>query len=116
MYRVTTPTHTFTLPIDTSDCDQVQVTYQQGKNKLVFNSKDNPDEMFFDDKDVVVNLTQEETKTFKVGTVSVQVRVLTMSGQALASQKFKIKVTDVINDEILEPIETPEDDSGVILL
>ena len=27
MYRVTTPTHTFTLPIQTSLCKEIQVTY-----------------------------------------------------------------------------------------
>jgi hypothetical protein len=30
MYRATTPTHTFTLPINTSDCLEIQVTYKQG--------------------------------------------------------------------------------------
>ena len=31
MYRVTTPTHTFTLPIETATCTEILVTYRQGK-------------------------------------------------------------------------------------
>ena len=30
MYRATTPTHTFTLPVNPADCDEIQVTYRQG--------------------------------------------------------------------------------------
>lgn len=30
MYRATTPTHTFTLPIETSTCSEILVSYKQG--------------------------------------------------------------------------------------
>lgn len=104
MYRVTTPTHTFTLPIETSTCSAVQVTYEQGKNELVklYKNGELPSGMVLDGKNVIIVLTQEETKQFKVGKVSVQLRVLTTSNEAFASKMFKIPVTDVLNEEILE--------------
>jgi hypothetical protein len=48
MYRVTTPTHTFKLPIDTSDCAEIQLVggigfnynlckvYEQNKDVYLF--------------------------------------------------------------------------------
>lgn len=30
----TTPIHTFKLPMDTSECDKIEVTYKQGYKKL----------------------------------------------------------------------------------
>ena len=35
LYRLTTPTHTFTLPIDTNECSVIQVIYKQGDNVLI---------------------------------------------------------------------------------
>ena len=103
MYRVTTPTHTLTLPINTSDCAIIQVAYQQGETKLmkVYDDGIVPDGMTLDGKKVIVRLTQAETKAFKKGKVSLQVRVLTNGGDAYASEKFAVAVLDVINEDIL---------------
>lgn len=103
MYRVTTPTHTFTLPIDTSECAAIQVTYKQGTKTLIKEYKDGalPSGMSFDEKDVIINLTQAETKAFSVGTVDVQVRALTNGGKAYASQHFNVSVNRVNNEDIL---------------
>jgi len=49
-----------------------------------------------------VVLTQEETKLFKPRIdVEVQLRVLTADDRSLASQKYRVPVNDVINDEVL---------------
>ena len=103
MYRVTTPTHTFTLPINTNVCKEIQVTYEQGSTELVKHYQDGvlPDGMTIDGETVVINLTQEETKRFKKGAVKVQVRVLTNADKAFASQIFSVKANDVLNDEVL---------------
>ena len=103
MYRVTTPTHTFTLPVSTSEFSVIQVTYAQKEKTLVKEYRDGvlPEGMTFDDKDVVINLSQEETKAFDAGTVAVQVRARTAGGQAYASDKFNVSVTQVLNEEIL---------------
>lgn len=104
MYRVTTPTHTFTLPIQTSSCAEVQVTYKQNATQIIKHYQDEvmPSGMSFDGKKVIVRLTQEETKAFNPRmSVFAQVRVLTTGNDAYASQMFSIRVNDVLNEEVL---------------
>ena len=103
MYRVTTPTHTFKLPIDTSEFAEIQITYKQGNVSLIKHYQDGtlPSGMSLNEKYVVILLTQEETKQFKIGPVKVQVRALTNSGRAFASQMFKVNADEVLNEEIL---------------
>lgn len=104
MYRVTTPTHTFTLPIQTSSCKEVQVTYKQNDNQLIFHYQNGtvPEGMTLNGSNVIIKLTQEQTKAFnpKVSVLA-QVRVLTSDDNAYASQIFSIKVNDVLSEEIL---------------
>lgn len=102
MYRATTPTHTFTLPMLPTECDVIQVAYKQGGVSLVKKYQNNtlPSGMSFDDHDVLITLTQEETNLFKQGRAQAQIRVL-YGGKALASQKMNVSVFDVINEEIL---------------
>ena len=104
MYRVTTPTHTFTLPIDTATCSEILVTYKQKKLKLDkhYENGTTPPGMTLDGNKVVIRLTQEETKRFNADEVAgVQVRVLTLAGDVFASQKFAVFIKDVLNEEIL---------------
>ena len=104
MYRVTTPYLTFTLPIQTSTCKEVLVTIKQNETTLTkhYENGTMPSGMSFDGKNVIVKLTQEETKALnpRFG-ASAQVRVLTTDGDAYASQIFTISVKDVLNEEIL---------------
>lgn len=46
-------------------------------------------------------MTQEEANMFAPEPVRVQVRVLTTDGEALASDITTMKVTDVLDDEVL---------------
>ena len=103
MYRATTPTHTFTLPENASTYDVIQVAYRQKGVSLVKQYEDNtaPSGMELDGKNVIITLTQEETKAFRSGVVEAQVRVLTSQGGAFASQIFNISIRDVINEEVL---------------
>ena len=103
-YRVTTPQFSFTLPIDTSDCSVIQITYTQGAHKLVkeYSHGTLPPGMILDEDTVINNLTQQETKDFKAGTVDVQLRALSTGGQAYASDHFIINVIDVNNEDILQ--------------
>lgn len=101
-YRVTTPTHTYNLPMDTSTLSVIQVTYKQGAVSIVKQYQGSlPRGMSLDGKKVIITLTQQETKEFKAVPVKSQVRVLTNVGKALASQKFTINVEDVLNEEVL---------------
>lgn len=103
-YKVTTPTHTFVLPIETSECSVIQVTYTQGKKQLLKQYEDGvlPSGMTLDGKNVIINLTQEETKGFQIGSIEAQVRVLTTGGKAYASKAFKVGVSKVNNEDILQ--------------
>ena len=100
MRRLTTPTHRFTLPLAVSDCKEVLITYAQGSRRVL--DKRLAD-MEADGNTVVLHLTQEDTAKFAAASdVDVQVRVLTLDGDALASVVMRIAVKDVLNDEVLE--------------
>ena len=104
MYRVTTPTHTFTLPLDTSTLKEIQVSYKQGNLKLIKHYQDGtlPSGMTLDGKKVIIRLNQEETKQFDADyPVVSQVRVLTNDDDAFASQYFQVDVENVLNEEVL---------------
>ena len=103
MYRVTTPQHVFTMPEDASVYDVIQITYKQGSTKLVKVCDDGvaPEGVRITGDTVTVTLTQAETKKFKRGDLTVQVRALKNNGKAYASKRFPIEVEDVNNEDIL---------------
>ena len=104
MYRATTAIHTFTLPEQAASYAEIHITYKQGNAQIIKHAENGvlPSGMTFDDKDVIIRLTQDETKTFAPNkAVDVQVRVLTTGGDAYASRIFKVKVNDVLCDEVL---------------
>lgn len=104
MYRLTTPTHTFTLPEAAATYAEIQITYKQGETKVVKHAQDGtiPPGMSFDNKNVIIRLEQAETKRFKANDyASVQVRVLTAGGESHASQIFKCMIYQVLNEDIL---------------
>ena len=114
MYRITTPTHTYTLPMTTSSLKEIVVTYKQtlipkidlpsASVTITKHYQDGtlPSGMTLDDKKVIIRLTQEETKQFdaKFPIVS-QVRVLTNDDDSYASQYFQVDVENVLNEEVL---------------
>ena len=103
MYRVTTSTCTFTLPDNTSSYSIIQVAFRQENITLVkqYENATCPDGMELDGKDVIITLTQAETKAFREGIIQAQVRVLTNDNKAFASQMFNVSVDEVINEVIL---------------
>ena len=104
MYRLTTPEHTFTLPENISDYKVVQIAYKQSATKFVktYANGEASSGMSISGNTVIVTLTQEETKKFKRGEASVQVRALTMTDKAVASKQFLFTVEDVNNEDILK--------------
>lgn len=104
MYRVTTPEHTFTLPEAVSSYKVVQVAYRQGSTKFVkaYADGETSPGMYVNGNTVAITLTQEETKKFKKGEASVQVRALTQTDTAVASKQFTFTVEDVNNEDILK--------------
>ncbi len=99
MYRLTTPTHTFTLPFECETIRELIVSYGQNNTEVL--SKRIAD-CVLEGSTVVVHLTQAETKLFTPDVpVDIQIRILTKQGNALASVKYKVQCEDVLNDEVL---------------
>ena len=103
MYRATTATHTFELPIQTSSCAEVLITYKQYEKELNKHYENGvfPDGMEFYRNDVIQHLTQEEVNTFCKGIVDAQIRVRTNDNKVHSSQVFHIRWDDVLNDAVL---------------
>ena len=120
MIRATTPKHIFAFENDPSEFSRILVTYSQNGQIVLEKTQDDmtfgveTDEKTGDEIYVAwYRLSQEETLRFKSEQptcgvhgkkqtkVSVQVRVLTAGGEALASQPFEVSVEDVQNDEVL---------------
>lgn len=101
MKRATTPTHTFTLPFSYLEIvSKCLITYKQGSEIVL--TKTESDIQVKNDNEIVINLTQEETIMFKPNIpVKIEIRILTPSGDALASDIMQASVEDVLNDEVL---------------
>lgn len=99
MIRGTTPRLEFTLPFDVSQIEKSYITFMQD-NTIVLDKT-------FDDCEAVenmliVNLTQEETLKLKAGrAVEMQVRVRTISGDALASNIIRVNAERILRDGVI---------------
>ncbi len=97
--RGTTPTHTFTLPFDSSFVKSLSVIYSQNDIKIL--TKRFAD-CTKDGKKISVRLSQRETLLFNTkDPVEVQIRVLTLEGDALSTAIEKIRVSDSLSEEVL---------------
>lgn len=99
MRRLTTPEHRFTLQIDPAVIDKIRITYAQA-GAIVLTKE--TEDIRLDRNVAMVKLTQEETKRFEMGKpVMMQVRILTLGGDALASDIIDDVVFDVLDDEVM---------------
>ena len=104
MFRATTPTHQFVFADDPDEFSRILITYSQGgeivleKEKTDLTIEQTGGGRFR----AFYTLTQEESSLFFAGTdVLVQVRALTSDGIAVASEIKRLRVDDVLNDEVL---------------
>lgn len=99
MIRGTTPRHTFALPFDTDLVATARVIYSQ--NGEVILTKTDTD-LTMSGNTIVLDLTQEDTLSFRCGrAVEVQVRVLTLDGEALASDIVKVSIGRCLENEVI---------------
>lgn len=106
MIRATTPKHMFIFDTDPSVYERILITYAQNGEIIIEKGKDDLTIEEITDSGVQkynawFRLTQEEANKFSARMVAVQVRVLTTSGEALASEQMSFRVEDVLNDEVL---------------
>ena len=99
MKRLTTPTHRFVLQMPPETIKEVLITYAQN-GKIIL--KKTTADIERNERVVTVKLTQEETKMFAADVdAEIEVRVLTLGGDALASEIIKTPVKRVLNDEVM---------------
>lgn len=97
MKRGTTPTHTFALPFDVDMIEKVRVLYSQN-DELKLTKTD----AALDRNTVTVKLTQEDTFKLESGlVVDIQIRVLTVDGDALNSDIIRVPVERCLESEVL---------------
>lgn len=97
--RGTTPTHTFTLPMDCSELRTIQVVYAQGESVII--RKEDGD-LTCEGRRASCTLTQADTLSLEEELrCEIQVRALTAGGVALASQILREDVGRCLDDEVL---------------
>ena len=98
--RGTTPKHIFTIPFDVSLISDLRISYGQSGKEIVVKSKK---DCTLDEQTITVVLTQEDTFKFDcTKQVQVQVRVLTLGGEALNSDILILDVDQCLNTEVLK--------------
>lgn len=99
MFKGTTPTHSFKVSIDTSLVKEVKITYTQKDREVLVKRTD---ECTIGEGVITTRLTQEDTFLFEEAVlVTVQLRILTISGDALASPPLMMSVGKCLDDEVL---------------
>lgn len=100
MRRGTTPTHTFTLPFDVSMISKLHIIYAQNEQVVLTKSES---DATLDGNTVVVKLSQEETLLFDCKrNTEVQVRVLTLGGEAITSDIIRVATERCLENEVIE--------------
>ena len=107
MIRATTPLQEFTFETNPADFARILITYKQ--DEVIVMEKTQNDLSFsscIGEDGIIVyiaafRMTQEEANMFQPEPVRVQVRVLTTDGEALASDITTMRVSDVLDDEVL---------------
>lgn len=98
MRRGSTPTNTFTVPIDLTTAT-VYIDYEQDNGIVI--EKTNSDMTIESDK-ITIELTQEDTLKFKPGFVYIQLRYVFPNGAADASNIIRATFDRIIKDGVIE--------------
>ena len=96
MIRGTTPTVEFTLPFLLSNVDKIWITFSQNNSEL-FTLEKQDCELY--EYTIQATLTQKQTlKLLSQTMVEIQVRLLTKTGVAMASNIIKEPVQRILKD------------------
>lgn len=99
MIRGTTPTHVFELPFSTDLLKQFLITYAQEGEIVLEKAKDDCELL---EETIRVTLTQEDTLKFShENCVEIQLKVLTINGQLLATPICFAQIGRILNSEVL---------------
>lgn len=99
MIRGTTPTLNFTLPFDTREIEKAFVTICQNGKIAIDKSIE---QCSYSGNTLTTTLTQEETLSLECGKyVSIQVRVKTKTGTALASNIITAPCDSILKEGVI---------------
>ena len=99
MIRGTTPTHTFTIPLDASLIAKCKIIYAQDGVKVFCKETE---DCVIENQLITTRLTQEESFSLDCKKcVEIQVRLLTTAGEALSSLPIKVGIDECLDDEVL---------------
>lgn len=99
MYKGTTPTHTFGVAIDTSLIKEVKITYSQRDKEILVKRTEDCE---ISEGVITTRLSQEDTFLFEGNMiVTIQLRVLTLGGDALIAEPIMMAVGKCLDDEVL---------------
>lgn len=99
MKRGTTPTHEFYLEFGTDMLKAVEITYKQ--NDVIVLQK-HIEDCTLEDNKITCKLTQEDTFKFdEESCVEVQLRVLTIGEDVLASDVVRVCCDECLSEEVL---------------
>ena len=101
-YRYTTPT--VILKVNDQDFDMTQISLchvtlenDSGRNKKTFTDCQIDDEF----KTISFTMSQEDTASFEIGTLLLQVRLKLLNGSVLASPIIRTTMSKILEEEIL---------------
>lgn len=98
MYKGTTPTLTFTFTdFDPSSADKLILTFVSGKSKWEFTEAD----VICDSTSVMLTLTQEQTLSFPVGTLTAQINFLMADGVRFVTKPTQFDVQKNLYEEVM---------------
>ena len=100
MRRGTTPTITFNLPFDTAGViKDLRITFAQDSGSVIEKKLADCE---LDGTSIYLDLTQEDTlKLTHNKAVKIQVKILTIDGQVMASIPRSISCGEILNTEVL---------------
>lgn len=112
MFRYTTAKIKFRLitPIDFDTISDIWVTLQSNiTTKKTWKLSKEEVSIDKDENTVILKLTQGDTSSFNVGTVDTQLRFINKDGEAFASNIKKIEISRVLEEGIMNVINTTSD-------
>lgn len=102
MRRGTTPTITLNIPFAAADVSVVWITFVSDGEEL-FTKTLSDTGVTLEDNKITIALTQQETLGFTTGArVSMQIRILTADGNAVASDISTFTAEKILKDGVIE--------------
>ena len=101
MYRASTPTHRFGIPMSRESIADFLLTYADANTGEIIVEFTMKNAKFDDEHYFTVTLTQEQTNKFSTGIAEVQLRVKGKNGRVVPSKVRYLDVHKVLNDEVL---------------